>query len=137
MDSLFAFMVLASLVLLIIGFFKPQKSLFWYKKERTGTKSATIYGIALVASFVLFGITTDKNKSKNSSSGEISLSEAVSIAQEKANGSGQCQFTDVYKSVENDSGNYGILLSCGGGPKNYILYEINKRGEVMSAEFSD
>jgi len=68
MDSLFALMVLASLVLLIIGFFNPQKSLFWYKQERTGTKSATIYGIALVASFILFGITNDKNKSKNSSS---------------------------------------------------------------------
>lgn len=68
MDTLFALMVLASLVLLIIGFFSPQKSLFWYKQERTGTKSATIYGIALVASFILFGITTDKDKSKNSSS---------------------------------------------------------------------
>ena len=55
MDSLFAIIILASLVLLLIGFFNPQKSLFWYKQQRTGTKSATIYGIALVGSFILFG----------------------------------------------------------------------------------
>ena len=83
------------------------------------------------------GKKTTYSSSDSSSSTEISLDEAVSIAQEKAMGSGQCQFVDVYKSVENESGNYGILLSCGGGPKNYILYEINKQGEVMSADFTD
>jgi len=65
MESLFALLILASFILLIIGFFSPQKSLFWYKQKRTGTKSATIYGIALVASFILFGLTSDKDKSTN------------------------------------------------------------------------
>jgi hypothetical protein len=94
MDTLFALMVLASLVLLIIGFFNPQKSLFWYKQERTGTKSATIYGIALVASFILFGITNDKTKSQNnSSSTDNSQSTTTTEPKEEVR---ESKWTEVY-----------------------------------------
>jgi hypothetical protein len=64
MENLFALIVLISLVLLIIGFFSPSTSLFWYKKERTKKGSLFIYGMILIISFVLFGITIDKNKSQ-------------------------------------------------------------------------
>lgn len=116
-----------------IGLYQMWKNNLWSKKTRW---------IVTIALIVLIGLgqngkKTTYSSSDSSSSNEISLDEAVSIAQEKAMGSGQCQFADVYKSVENESGNYGILLSCGGGPKNYILYEINKQGEVMSADFTD
>jgi hypothetical protein len=67
MDSLFALLILASLVLLIIGFFNPNASLFWYNKEKTRTTSSIIYGIALIASFILFGITTDTSKTSTKS----------------------------------------------------------------------
>jgi len=113
-----------------IGLYQMWKNKLWSKGIRWG----------VTVSFIILAIVANSGKnssSSSSSSGEISLSEAVDIALEKAEGSGACQFSDVYKSVENDSGNYGILLSCGGGPKDYLLYEINKSGEVMSAEFTD
>jgi hypothetical protein len=68
MDNLFLLIFLASFIFLIVGIFSPDKSLFWYKQERTKKKSATIYGIILILSFILFGITTDKSKSRSPSS---------------------------------------------------------------------
>ena len=62
METLFILLVIASFSLLIVGFFSPTTSLFWYKQERTRTKSATIYAITFIASFILFVILTDKNK---------------------------------------------------------------------------
>lgn len=67
MDTLFALLILASLVLLIIGFFNPKTSLFWYNKEKSRTTSSIIYGIALIASFILFGVTTDTSKTSTKS----------------------------------------------------------------------
>jgi hypothetical protein len=128
----------SGIIILLIIFFPVGLYLMW-KNNLWTKKTRWIVTIALLVIVVLGqnGKTTSSSSSSNSSTGEISLDEAVSIAQEKAMGSGHCQFADVYKSVENESGNYGILLSCGGGPKNYILYEINKQGEVMSADFTD
>jgi hypothetical protein len=77
------------------------------------------------------------SSSSSSSSRSISLSEATRIAKKKCQGSGQCQFCDVYQKVENQSGNYGIFLSCGGGPADFLSYEISKSGNVISAEFSN
>ena len=68
MENLFALLILASLVLLVIGFFSPKTSLFWDKKnEPTKKKSGMIYGISLIASFILFGVTSDGKKSSNNS----------------------------------------------------------------------
>ena len=62
MGEFFAILFLVSLILLFIGLFAPNKSLFWYKKERTVRKSTKLYGIALIAFFILTGITaSDKN----------------------------------------------------------------------------
>ena len=75
MENLFALLVLASLVLLVIGFFSPKTSLFWDKKnEPTKKRSGMIYGIGLVASFILFGIFSDNKKSTNSTSKETNNS---------------------------------------------------------------
>jgi len=69
MENLFALLVLASLVLLVIGIFSPKTSLFWDKKnEPTKKRSGMIYGISLVASFILFGVFSDSKKSASSSS---------------------------------------------------------------------
>jgi hypothetical protein len=59
MDSLFAFLLLASFILLIIGFFSPKTSLFWDKKERTRKKSGLIYGGLIILFFILFGAVSD------------------------------------------------------------------------------
>ena len=50
MENLFALLILASLVLLVIGFISPKTSLFWDKKnEPTKKRSGMIYGISLIA----------------------------------------------------------------------------------------
>jgi hypothetical protein len=70
MDNLFALLVLASLVLLVIGLFKPTTSLFWDKKERTRKKSAIVYGGLTILFFILFGVTTDRKKADIASNKE-------------------------------------------------------------------
>jgi tRNA_anti-like len=78
MENLFALLILASLVLLVIGFFSPKTSLFWDKKnEPTKKRSGMIYGISLVASFILFGVTSDGKKSTNSSANNSTATEKV------------------------------------------------------------
>lgn len=94
MDSLLALLILASLVLLIIGFFNPQKSLFWYTHKRTGTKSALIYGSALVAFFILFGITSDRNESQVNS--PLSDKSQVTTIAEPKDETGESKWTTVY-----------------------------------------
>lgn len=78
MENLFALLVLASLVLLVIGIFSPKTSLFWDKKnEPTKKRSGMIYGISLVASFILFGVFSDSKKSTSSSSSSADNSTAT------------------------------------------------------------
>lgn len=78
MENLFALLVLASLILLVIGIFSPKTSLFWDKKnEPTKKRSGMIYGISLVASFILFGVFSDSKKSTTSSSSSADNSTAT------------------------------------------------------------
>jgi hypothetical protein len=122
------------IIILLILFFPVGLYLMWKNQLWTKKTRWIVSGVLAVLVIANYG---KQPMSSSSSSREISLSEAVDIAKQKASGSGKCQFSDVYKSVENESGNYGILLSCAGGPKDYILYEINKKGEVMSAKFTN
>jgi outer membrane biosynthesis protein TonB len=62
MDTLFLLLFFASFVALIVGLVKPTAFSRFIKGEITRKKVATIFGIATVASFVLFGITTDSSK---------------------------------------------------------------------------
>ena len=102
-------------------------------------------GLVLIISIGLNQNNSSENKSsdsiekveKKSKPKKISLYRATSIAKKKCEGSGQCMFCDVYRKVENQRGNYGILLSCGGGPTDFLMYEISKQGEILSAEFTN
>lgn len=63
MENLFALLILVSLILLVVGLFSPKTSLFWDKKnEPTKKRSSIIYGISLVASFILFSVFVDETK---------------------------------------------------------------------------
>jgi hypothetical protein len=78
MENLFTILILASLVLLVIGFFSPKTSLFWDKKnEPTKKRSGMIYGISSVASFILFGVTSDGKKSTNFLADNSTVTEKV------------------------------------------------------------
>lgn len=61
MSNIFALLVVVSFILLIVGFFNANASLFWLKKNRTRTKSALIYGISCIVFFSLFSSTLDIN----------------------------------------------------------------------------
>ena len=68
MEGLLALLILTSIVLLVIGLFSPEKSLFWDKKNHpTKKRSATIYGITFIVSCVILGIISDNNRSKPNS----------------------------------------------------------------------
>lgn len=60
MSNLFLFIFLVSGIFLVIGIISPKSSLFWDKKNKpTRKRSLLIYGITLVTSFILFGVTSD------------------------------------------------------------------------------
>lgn len=65
MDNLFLLIFLASIIALIVGLVKPTAFSRFIKGEITRKKIGTIFGIAIVASFVLFAITTDSSKNNN------------------------------------------------------------------------
>jgi len=66
MDTIFLLLFFVSFIALIVGLFKPTAFSRFIKGEMTRKKIVTIFGIATVASFVLFGITTDSSKNNNS-----------------------------------------------------------------------
>jgi len=62
MDTLFLLLFFAPFIALIVGLVKPTTFSRFIKGEITRKKIATIFGIATVASFILFGITTDTSQ---------------------------------------------------------------------------
>lgn len=63
MENVYGLLFLVSSLLLVIGLFSPNTSLFWLKQNRTRGKSALIYGCAFIAFTFLFS-TTDYAKSE-------------------------------------------------------------------------
>ncbi len=76
MNSFFALLLLASLLLLVIGIFSPTTSLFWNKEKRTRKKSVLIYGILTILFFTLFGATVD-NAKEEKQDGQENVNPAV------------------------------------------------------------
>lgn len=70
MDNLFLLLFLASFVCLIIGLVKPTVFSRFIKGEITRKKIGLIFGIATVAFFVMFGMTTDTSKQTQSNTNE-------------------------------------------------------------------
>lgn len=75
MANLFLLLFLACLALLILGIFKPAKSLFWYKKVPTKKKSFLIYLSLTILCFILFGVATDRTPN-NSSDNTVTASKS-------------------------------------------------------------
>ncbi len=64
MALLFSLIFLASLILFLLGLSNPQKSLWWYKGEKTKTTSRRYYGWTMIASIILVGVSAP-NKDVN------------------------------------------------------------------------
>lgn len=70
MDNLFLLLFFASFVCLIIGLVKPTVFSRFIKGEITRKKIGLIFGIATVAFFVMFGMTTDTSRQTQSNTNE-------------------------------------------------------------------
>ena len=71
METILSLLTLLCIVLLIVGLFNPNVSLFWYKKERTRIMSFLFYGVILLICFFIIGVTAtdvkqDLNKTPDS-----------------------------------------------------------------------
>jgi len=65
MDNLFLLIFFASIIALVVGLVKPSVFSRFIKGEITQKKIGKIFGIAIIASFVLFAVTTDSSKNNN------------------------------------------------------------------------
>ena len=65
MDNLFLLIFFASIIALVVGLVKPTVFSRFIKGEMTRKKIGKIFGIATIASFVLFAVTTDSSKNNN------------------------------------------------------------------------
>jgi len=65
MDNLFLLIFFASIIALVVGLVKPTVFSRFIKGEITRKKIGTIFGVATIASFVLFAVTTDSSKNNN------------------------------------------------------------------------
>lgn len=75
MDIFFTYMTVNVFILLVIGFFNPEASLFWLKGKLTRLKSALIYGILLVTFLTAYGVYIKANEpipDENVSASELS-----------------------------------------------------------------
>lgn len=87
MDNLFLILFFVSFIALIIGLVRPTVFSRFIKGEISRKKIATIFGIATVASFVLFGITTDSSKNNNNEASTQPVVENTQAVTENKNDS--------------------------------------------------
>ncbi len=137
-------LILASLILLIIGFFSPTTSLFWYKQERTKKTSAIIYGLTFIASFILFGITTDKNRNSHlSTSNSLSGKQTIEETQQQSTQDAvqrpveqprEKQWTNVYTFKGNGMKKSPVFQLTGGEAR--LKYSYKAPGGIGMGMFS-
>ncbi len=83
MDNLFLILFFASFIALIIGLVKPTIFSRFIKGEITRKKIATVFGIATVASFIFFGITTDSSKNNNEIAPQTAVEKTQAVTENK------------------------------------------------------
>ncbi|WP_051353252.1 thermonuclease family protein [Thalassobacillus devorans] len=57
MDTLFALLAFATLILMVVGLFSPKRALFWSNKKQTRKRVLLIYSLAFIISMTLFDMT--------------------------------------------------------------------------------
>lgn len=115
MAGIFGLIFLASLILLIIGLFAPQKSLFWdNSKPRTKKRSSIIYGLCILASFIGIGIFADSPKPKSDDNKSVTSTEnKVSVPtvdkEEKNNKANEESVNPNEKPIESEVPTYNKI----------------------------
>lgn len=72
MDNLFLLLSLVSIIVLVIGLIKPELVVRWGNQEKKNRKSVLkVYGLAIIAFFILFSITTPSSNNEEVAESEI------------------------------------------------------------------
>jgi len=83
MDNLFLLIFFASIIALFIGLVKPTAFSRFIKGEITRKKIGKIFGIATIASFVLFAVTTDSSKKNNETTQQSVVENTQTVTENK------------------------------------------------------
>ena len=112
MENVLSLLAFAAFVLLIVGLFSPTKSLFWYKKERTRKRSATVYGLSIIVLAILAAATTDK-KANSQSNSTKTTSASSSADSSSANTSSSDEKKPQYNKIGDqiEVGNFSYVVN--------------------------
>lgn len=78
MDNLFLLLFLVSIVALVVGLIKPELVVRWGNPEKKNRKSVLkVYGLAIIAFFILFSITTPSSNNEEVAEVETELEENI------------------------------------------------------------
>lgn len=78
MDNLFLLLSLVSIIALVIGLIKPELVVRWGNQEKKNRKSVLkVYGLAIIAFFILFSITTPSSNNEEVAEAETELEENI------------------------------------------------------------
>lgn len=130
--------ILVVFVLLIIGFFNPNKSLFWFKGERTKKKSFIIYFISLI---VLNGLSVnikpqsvidEEKKEQEELVQQKKIEEEELIKQKKIEELNRVYLIDDCNDFKDNTGNYkGLKIEdkfyYNSGVKLRVIIEQTKK----------
>src|SRR3989338_4782175 len=83
MDNLFLLIFFASIIALVVGLVKPTVFSRFIKGEITRKKIGKIFGIATIASFVLFAVTTDSSKNNNETTQQPVVENTQTVTENK------------------------------------------------------
>lgn len=83
MDNLFLLIFFASIIALVVGLIKPTAFSRFIKGEITRKKIGKIFGIATIASFVLFAVTTDSSKNNNEVAPQPAVENTQAVTENK------------------------------------------------------
>lgn len=124
MNNLFLLLFLASLLALIVGLIKPKIFSRFIKGNLTRKKIGLIFGVATFVFFVMFGVTTDSNKTEKITTNN---QQSEQVAEQK-NGNQQQTPTSEHPVKEEKNLEYQIIYELSdkrydGGKNYYVLID--------------
>jgi hypothetical protein len=125
MDTLFLLLFFASFVALIVGLIKPTAFSRFINGEITKKKIATIFGIATITSFILFGITTDNSKKPEQATQTQPTTNNSEVAQKKEQTPIPATPTKTDQQILEEN-LASIVGSVGGSDMSYRSLQVEK-----------
>ncbi|MFG6118731.1 thermonuclease family protein [Thalassobacillus sp. B23F22_16] len=83
MDTLFALLAFATLILMIVGIFSPKRALFWSNKKPTRKRVLLIYSLAFIISMTLFDMTYSEENETTEEANEEQVEETEEPQEDK------------------------------------------------------